>query len=390
MRIVDLFSGAGGLTFGFYYKIKGNRFVRNRKNEIVFANEVSDMAARAFSLNFSDVYLIHDDIENVTIQSLEHDNIAINNIDLVIGGPPCQSYSMVGKRQYDKRAKMYKEYIRLLGILRPKMFIFENVTGLLTMKNDQQKPVINDIKEMFSDILSDGSLSYHINQQVLNAMNYGVPQSRARIFLVGIRSDFDSACWNFPAGAYGLNGRSYLTVCDAISDLPAVQEGEHITQYIVPPSNDFQRLMRGKKQHLTEHYSGIYGEKIRTVIQNIKPGEGKDEFNERVVGGIVPPQYYLTSGYHNTYGRLWWDRPSTTLTNSFSTPSALRCIHPIQDRALTTREGARIQSFPDWFEFFGNKYEKNSQIGNAVPPLLALELAKEVTKCFSRWEIDHG
>ena len=144
--------------------------------------------------------------------------------------------------------------------------------------------------------------------------------------------------------------------------------------------------MRGNCVDLTDHFIGTYGDKIRTVIANVVQGEGKRYFNNLVDKGLLDRKYYLTSGYNNTYGRLWWNRPSTTITNSFGTPSALRCIHPLQDRALSTREGARLQSFPDWFCFCGNKYEKNSQVGNAVPPLLAIELAKQVKKCFKRWE----
>lgn len=388
MNIVDLFSGAGGLTFGFCYKIKKNRFVRNRQNTILFANEYADQAALAFHANFPNIPLIHDDIANITIDTIINMNIDIANIDLVIGGPPCQSYSTVGKRQYDKRAKMYKEYIRLLGILQPKMFIFENVTGLLSMKNDNNEPVLNDIKSMFADILGNGQLSYMIKQEVLNAKNYGVPQSRDRVFIVGIRNDLDNGCWSFPKPHYGEKKGMlpYLTVKDAISDLPPINEGETSEAYILPPQNSYQTLMRNNSLDLDDHFIGTYGDKIRTVIEHVIQGEGKNYINNLVDTGVLDKKYYLTSGYNNTYGRLWWDRPSTTLTNSFGTPSALRCIHPLQNRALSTREGARLQSFPDWFKFFGNKYEKNSQVGNAVPPLLAIELAKEVKKCFKRWE----
>lgn len=388
MNIVDLFSGAGGLTFGFKYRIRKDTFVKNRQNTILFANEYANQTAQAFHNNFPDIPLINDDIANITIESITDMNVDLENIDLVIGGPPCQSYSTVGKRQYDKRAKMYREYIRLLGILKPKMFIFENVTGLLSMKNDNDKPVLDDIKNMFADINGDGQLSYAIKQKVLNAKNYGVPQSRDRVFIVGIRQDLDIDCWEFPKEKYG-DGRGklpYLTVEDAISDLPYLNEGETVNEYTLPPQNAYQALMRGNCVDLTDHFIGTYGDKIRTVIRNVVQGEGKKYFNNLVDEGLLDRKYYLTSGYNNTYGRLWWDRPSTTITNSFGTPSALRCIHPLQDRALSTREGARLQSFPDWFCFCGNKYEKNSQVGNAVPPLLAIELAKQVQRCFKRWE----
>ena len=388
MNIVDLFSGAGGLTFGFQYKVKKDKFVRNRQNKILFANEYASQTAQAFHNNFPDIPLINDDIANITIRSILDMNVDLENIDLVIGGPPCQSYSTVGKRQYDKRARMYREYIRLLGILKPKMFIFENVTGLLSMKNDNDEPVLDDIKNMFSDIYGNKRLSYAIKQKVLNAKNFGVPQSRDRVFIVGIRQDLDISCWEFPKEKYG-DGKGklpYLTVEDAISDLPYLSEGETVTKYTLPPQNAYQALMRGNCVNLADHFIGTYGDKIRTVIRNVVQGEGKRYFNSLIDKGLLDKKYYLTSGYNNTYGRLWWNKPSTTITNSFGTPSALRCIHPLQNRALSTREGARLQSFPDWFCFCGNKYEKNSQVGNAVPPLLAIALAKQVQRCFKRWE----
>ena len=385
MKIVDLFSGVGGLTFGFYYRKRGNQFVRNRKNQFIFANEFSDSAARAFKSNFPDIPMIHEDISNIDKKYLDTYGL-IDDIDLVLGGPPCQSFSMVGKRQYDKRAKMYKEYIRLLSILKPKMFIFENVVGLLTMKNDRGNPVINDIMKMFQNIPKNKDLGYRIEQKTLNSQNYGVPQSRERVFLIGIRNDLDNRYWRFPVETHGNNGKHYLTVKDAISDLPHLEAGESCTEYSIPAQSNYQILMRGNNICLMNHCAGINGEKINTVIKNIEQGQGKEDFNKLVETGILDEKYYLTSGYKNTYARLWWDRPATTLTNSFGTPSSLRCIHPQEDRALSTREGARIQSFPDWFVFLGNKYERNSQIGNAVPPLLALALSKSVDECFKKWE----
>jgi DNA (cytosine-5)-methyltransferase 1 len=388
INIVDLFSGVGGLTFGFCYKIRGNRFVRNRTNNILFANEYDPQAALAFKTNFPKIPLIQDDIANVTVKRLNADNINFDDVDLVIGGPPCQSYSTVGKRQYDKRAEMYREYIRLLSFLRPKMFIFENVTGLLSMKNKSNRPVLEDIKNMFTNIAHDNKLGYTVIQKILNAKDFGVPQSRDRLFIVGIRQDLDCQYWRFPSKKFGTDDGMlpYLTVENAISDLPELEEGQSVNEYMLESQNDYQSLMRFNSNELIDHCIGNYGDKIKTVIAHVVQGEGREYINNLVATGALDKRYYLTSGYHNTYGRLWWDRPSTTITNSFATPSALRCIHPLQNRALSTREGARLQSFPDWIKFFGNKYEKNSQVGNAVPPLLAIELAKNVKCCFRKWE----
>ena len=377
-NVIDLFSGAGGLTYGFSHRIENNTFVQDDFFNFLFANEYDHQAAKAFSANFPQINLIEGDIADINQDFLRKKNININvPVDLIIGGPPCQSYSTVGKRQYDQRAKMYREYMRMLRIFRPSVFIFENVTGMLTMKNDSGTPVIDDIKNSFKTI--DGDLGYKLFVETLNAKDFGVPQSRERVFIVGFRKDIDYQ-WTFPLPTHGRkrNLHNYVKISEAISDLPCVKCGQKKSNYKTQPQTDYERLMRGDSQILEDHECGIYGEKISAVIKVVKQGEGRFFINELVEKGELPRKYYLTSGYKNTYGRLWWDRPSTTITNSLGTPSALRCIHPFQNRALTTREGARLQSMPDTMHFFGNKHERNSQVGNAVPPLLAMALANKM------------
>ncbi len=403
MRIVDLFSGAGGLTFGFYYRIRQNTFVRNRKNSFIFANEFDSHAARAFSLNYPDIRMLAQDIKTLdetTIKNL----IGNDPVDLIIGGPPCQSFSTVGQRVYDEKAMMYKEYFRVLSIVRPKMFLFENVKGILSMKEtfyktdengdivyaitknketgrERKRPVVDHygryvikiIEEKFANI-SEG-FGYNIVKETLNAVDFGVPENRERVFIVGIRKDLDIK-WEFPTS----RDARKLTIREAISDLPPVGEGEVITEYDLPAQNLYQQLMRCNSNEITHHYCGEYGEKIRTVIENVQQGQGKNDFNRLIEQGVVDAKYKLTSGYANTYGRLVENQPCTTITNNMTTPSGLRCIHYNQNRALTPREGARIQSFPDWFQFDGNKANITTQIGNAVPPLLSISLAKQIER----------
>lgn len=401
MRIIDLFSGAGGLTFGFYYRIKNNTFVRNRKNSFVFANEFDSHAAKAFSLNYPDIKMLAQDIKTLDASSIKK-MIGEEPVDLIIGGPPCQSFSTVGQRVYDEKAMMYEEYLRILSIVRPKMFLFENVKGILSMKEtfyktdkngaiiytttknketgrERKKPVIDHYGRLVMDIIEerfaniDGDFGYNIVKKTLNAVDFGVPENRERVFIVGIRKDLNIN-WKFPTPAEC----NKVTIKDAISDFPQVGEKGNITQYNILPQNAYQQLMRKGCQTITHHYCGEYGEKIRTVIKNVKQGEGKEDFNKLVEQGLVDRKYKLTSGYANTYGRLVENQPCTTITNNMTTPSGLRCIHYEQDRALTPREGARIQSFPDWFQFEGDKTNVTTQIGNAVPPLLAIALAKQI------------
>lgn len=403
MKIVDLFSGAGGLTFGFYYKLVDGEF-RRTNNEFIFANEFSVAAAKAFEKNFPDI-----NMQNIDIRELTEDKIdtliGSSSIDLIVGGPPCQSFSTVGQRRFDDKAKLYEEYLRILKIVRPKMFLFENVKGLLSMrevfyKTDdngdikyieekigrygktviKKKPIITgygdliieQIKKQFAEI--DTDFGYDIDYQVLNAVDFGVPQYRERVFIIGTRKDLKlNWDWNFDQ-----KKSNKITIKEAISDLPVIGEDETKTDYIELPQNDYQSLMRKNSGSITQHFCGHYGDKIRTVIKNVKQGQGKNDFNALVDKGIISEEYRLTSGYNNTYGRLVANQPSTTITNNLCTPSGLRCIHYNQDRTLTPREGARIQSFPDWFEFYGTRTDVTKQIGNAVPPLLAMAVAQKI------------
>lgn len=372
MRIVDLFSGAGGLTFGFYYNKENNRFVRNENCNIIFANEYDCAAADSFRINFPDINMLNQDVKELTEEQVRG-LIGEEEVDLIIGGPPCQSYSTIGRRVYDDKAKLYNEYYRMLSIIRPRMFLFENVKGLLSMKDEEGNLVIDNIQNMFANINEE--LGYNIVYDTIDAVDYGVPQHRERVFIIGIRDDLDIE-WDFN----DLEMEPVqLTLEEAISDLPHIASGEDIHVYGNElPENDYQRLMRGDNTELSAHFLAVYGDKIQTIMNNVIQGEGKDYINRLVDQGILGEQYRLTSGYKNTYGRLYANQPCTTITNNMSTPSGLRCIHYEQNRALTPREGARVQSFPDWFQFTGNKREIKTQIGNAVPPLLAMKFAERL------------
>ena len=383
IKVVDLFSGAGGLTYGFQKKIHRNRFVDNNSFQILMANEVDSDASFAFKMNFPEIPLLEMTIEKLTPSYLRANKIDVSDVDLIIGGPPCQSYSTVGKRQYDARATMYEEYRRLLSFIQPKVFIFENVTGLKTMKNNEGKPVIEDIVQAFSNFEDfKTELGYNLNVETLNSKYYGVPQSRERVFLVGVRKDLEiKHPWEFPQKKI-VKERNCLTVEDAIGDLPSLENGETKDSYCLKPNKRYQYLMRGNSKVLRNHVNGLNGERMLKIMAAVSQGEGKRHINEQVKNGILDEELYLTSGYDNTYGRLWWNQPSTTITNSMTTPSSLRCIHPLQNRAISPREGARIQSFPDSFIFSGSKEKITSQIGNAVPPILAIAIAEEIERFF--------
>ena len=164
--------------------------------------------------------------------------------------------------------------------------------------------------------------------------------------------------------------KPYLTLGQAISDLPFIQSGETATSYSLSTQNDFQELMRkNSPQILVDHVAPKNNQKLIDLMKQLPDGGTPLDLPE-----IMRPK----SGFANTYSKLWWDKPSTTITRNLSTPSSSRCIHPKAPRPLTTREGARIQTFPDNYIFYGSRCDKNLQIGNAVPPFLSIALTKAI------------
>ena len=344
----------------------------------MFANEYDRKAAEAYRANYPDVNMRCCDIKQLTDEEV-HQMIGENTIDLLIGGPPCQSFSTVGKRQFDDKAKLYTEYLRMLRTVYPKMFLFENVKGILSMyeqvpdlnedgsvkidENGKEKTkngrlIMDILKEEFDNIGESGYAI--IGQETLDAQYYGIPQHRERVFIIGVRKDLmANAKWQYPSKTHGKDRKPVLTIKDAISDLPALAEGESKQDYTTTPQNEYQRRMRGDCTQLTHHYCGTHNEKLRKIIAAVPQGKGKSYINELVKKGKLPAFCELTSGYENTYGRLEENEPSTTITNNMCTPSALRCIHYGQNRELSPREGARIQSFPDWYTFVGERGNVN-------------------------------
>lgn len=353
-NIMDLFAGVGGLTYGFS-KIPEFR--------IVAANEVDRDIARAYSLNHRDVKMINRDINELTEACLR-DILGDIRIDIVVGGPPCQSYSTLGKRRLDDRANLFLEYKRVLGILQPRAFVFENVTGILSMN---KKALFKEVQREFSE------LGYQLKYQVLNAVDYGVPQQRERVILVGFRGENR---FEYPTPTHGEGRKPYVTLRDALGDLPALRSGQTGAGYDRAADNEFLRWVRANAgEKLTEHSAPKNGKHLIRIMETLQDGQSKDDLPEEIRPG---------SGYGNTYAKLWWDRPSTTITRNFACPSSSRCIHPRDSRAMTIREGARLQSFPDDYLFYGPDGKKRLEIGNAVPPLLSMAIAEKMLEAMQK------
>lgn len=347
-NIVDLFAGVGGLSYGFS---KLPQF------DIIAASEIEKDISAAYTLNHPNVKMLNCDINLLTEEMLES-VLKGRKVDIVIGGPPCQSYSTLGKRRMDDRANLFMQYKRVLKILQPKAFVFENVVGLLSMDKGN---LFKQIRQEFEE------LGYKLQHKVLDAVNYGVPQHRERVILVGFK---DENNFIYPEPTHGEGLKPYVTLKDAIGDLPVLKSGETKNAYSGDITNEFLSFVRNNSSDvLEEHSAPKNGEHLVRIMEALGDGQSKDD---------LPDEIRPKSGYGNTYAKLWWERPSTTITRNFACPSSSRCIHPRDSRAMSIREGARLQSFPDDYKFYGSDGMKRLEIGNAVPPLLSMAIAKQM------------
>ncbi|KKP77763.1 MAG: hypothetical protein A2271_02130 [Candidatus Moranbacteria bacterium RIFOXYA12_FULL_35_19] len=365
LKVIDLFCGVGGLSYGFAH---------NDDFEIVVANEILPNMAIAYSLNHPAVKVYTEDIRYFNAKKVEKDlGMKPNEVDIIIGGPPCQAYSTVGKRLIDDpRGKLFQEYYRVLKEFNPKLFLFENVRGLLSMQNGE---LLKTIISLFE------SLGYAVQFKVLNAADYGAPQLRERVVIIGskLKSKFQypeqtHKNKNEKKNLFEKKLKPYLTLEEAISDLPFIKTNEESFEYATESKNEFQKLMRkNAPEKVMDHNAPKNNEKLVKIMELLPDGGTPED---------LPENLRPTSGFKNTYCRLWWKRPTPTITRNLSTPSSSRCIHPRAPRPLTTREGARIQCFPDNYKFFGSRSDKNLQIGNAVPTFLSNALAKSILENF--------
>ncbi|MCF6261977.1 MAG: DNA cytosine methyltransferase [Xanthomonadales bacterium] len=352
---IELFSGAGGLSIG----------LERAGFNIVLANEIENDFSESFRLNHGHTKMICDDIHNISFAK-ELGNLGVSKVDLVSGGPPCQGFSTVGSKNIkDSRNSLFYEYLRAVAEVDPSYIIFENVAGFKTMYNGSAFRTLE--KEL--DLLG-----YATASSILEASDYGLPQVRKRTIVVGWKKNLPSV--QLPAATHfdGKNIFNFpdkLTIMDAISDLPTLLANQSKYKYKCKAKNEYQRSIRGASKDLTEHNSSNYGAKMLEILSLIPAGGAIKDLPQR----LRPKSYFA-----NTYARLLPDSPSPTITRNFGTPSSSRCVHPFQNRALSTREGARLQGFPDSYEFSGSKTSKNLQIGNAVPPIFGEVIAKEIIK----------
>lgn len=343
---LDLFSGAGGLSFGL--ELAGI--------DIVLANDFDPVFCDTYAINHPSTKLLRADIRELNFKT-EIRNVGFEFIDLVCGGPPCQGFSTVGKKDFnDDRNSLFREFIRVVRETSPKFVVFENVSGFMTMYDGFAYKVLT---------LELGAMGYSLSASVLDIADYGLPQRRKRAIVLGCRG---SVC-NLPIVTHD----KHLTIMDAIGDLPSLVPGESSDKYLCDSQTEYQSEMRVGSLGLTEHNASKYGAKMLEILTNIPAGGSLSDLPDH-----LRPKF----AFANTYARLFPDRPSPTITRNFGTPSSSRCVHPYGNRALSTREGARLQGFPDRYIFCGSKTSKNLQIGNSVPPILGRVIGEVIkTHC---------
>ncbi len=371
-KVLDLFCGAGGMSLGF----------RMAGCTILGGIEFEKWPAETHKNNFPDSVF---DLGAVDIRDVEPDSLGLKpgDVDILIGGPPCQGFSIVGRskirhlgqeRERDTKNRLYRQYIKFLEFFQPKFFVIENVDGMKTFKKQKFLP----------DVISElENVGYTVNAEILTATDYGVPQVRHRLFIIGRRNDLPHLQILFPKAVTTVP----VTVDEAIGDLRALKakvlqpssksrlgnsgakhEDRPITYKVERPANAYQRLMRsGNGPTVMNHICRGHNEKDLAIFKKLKQGGKYIDLPKK-------DRRYRDDIFKDKYRKLKGCDPSWTLTAHMQR-DCLAYIHPHQKRSLSTREAARIQSFPDKFVFAGPLTKVFRQIGNAVPPLMAMHVA---------------
>ncbi len=364
LTAIDLFCGAGGLSEGF----------RQAGFHVVAGQDFDDKAGLTFASTHHGAEFIGGPIQNVSSTDLlKAGGLKRGELDVLIGGPPCQGYSVYNHQrgESDPRAGLFREYLRILDGLRPKWLVMENVTGITSIAGGA---IVEEIKSGMRE------LGYRVEMQVLKAEQYGVPQERRRVFFIGTRLDSPIL---FPLPTHGDGLLKYVTVWDAISDLPKLKNGDNVDglPYSTKPQNSYQAILRGDRTIVKNHSSPKLAEVNEQRMRHIPPGGSWRD----IPFDLLPTGMKLAkrSDHTKRYGRpRKTDLACTILTKCDVHWGAY--IHPVENRAFTVREAARLQSFPDSFVFCGSRTEQYVQVGNAVPPLLGKAIAETVRNSLSK------
>lgn len=378
IKIIDLFCGTGGFSKGFENSTSGDF-------RVVLGVDIRRDSLATFAANHDGARALDEDVQMIDWpETRERLGLKRGELGVVIGGPPCQGFSSIrphrSRNVDDPRNHLFHSFASCVEAFRPRTFVMENVIGLATHHGGRD---IAAIEESFARI------GYECDWKILNAAHFGVPQRRERLIMVGFEKG-GRFHWPEPTHAsnhstIGYRDRSRMlrpesgglfrdtlslkpaiSVMDAIGDLPSVKPGREATEYDRPATTSFQRARRRRCKRLTWHNATAHRGHMLEIIRHSGPN----------ISHV--PKHLVTSGFSSCYSRLAGDEPSVTITVNFVHPASNRCIHPVEDRALTPREGARLQSFDDTFRFVGSRTQIVKQIGNAVPPLLGTVVANAI------------
>jgi len=342
-NVIDLFCGAGGLSYGF----------EQAGFNILLGIDNDAKALETFRKNHKGARTICGDITKINKEQVI-EIIGDKKIDLIVGGPPCQGFSLSGPRNFnDPRNSLYLSYIRLVEQIKPKMFVIENVPGLVALFGGQIK---DNIIQTFT------KLGYTVQYKILHSEDYGVPQKRTRVIFVGTS---DGISFSYPE-----KQKRVVTCKEALSDLPPLPDndylGDTIQDYPGEPENRYQQIMRKGSSKIYNHIAAHHQERVKKTIALVPPGKNYKS---------LPEDIKADQHFHVAWTRFPDNEPAPTIDTGHR-----HHFHYLYNRVPTVRECARIQSFPDRFIFIGNKTQQFRQVGNAVPPLMAQAIAEEVLK----------
>lgn len=380
---VDIFAAPGGLSLGF--KMAGFN--------VLAAVDVDSYGLETYCYNFPEVKVLCRDVKTLNGQELLVSiGLSKGEIDVMGGGPPCQGFSTVGRVKIaslvrsgawelqngnprlidDPRNLLYKEFIRLVRDCAPKFFVMENVKGMTSYRNGK---LMEEIRKDFE------MAGYNVDYKLLDAANFGVPQHRKRVFFIGNRLGLRNP---FPeAQQTSSNQRNFISVWDAIGDLPTLRagNGQEIMNYNKGSFHPYQDWARTGSSYVYNHVARPHTLRDIKTFKQMRPGSK---------WGDLPHEYRKLYGYrddifHDKFKRLWKrEKPAWTITAHLCKDGYVY-IHPTQSRTITVREAARLQSFPDWFIFKGSRTSQFKQVGNAVPPLLAKTVALSIKKALEEF-----
>lgn len=346
-RVLDLFSGAGGFSYGID---------KNPHFKTLLALDLNETALKTFKYNMPESETVIGDITDSNVKKIIIKKSKKLNINMIIGGPPCQGFSLKGKKLglADHRNYLFKEYLNIVEKINPEIFIIENVKTILSTSAGWFK---NQILEKIKQ------LGYFVDYGVLIASDFGVPQIRQRAVFI--------CCKNKKISLPNPTVKNVVTVRDAISDLAYLNSGEGSVEqeYITQADTDYQKFMRIGSTKLYNHKASNHAQIAIKKLEMIPPECGKEYLPQELLGN---------QKFSGTWGRLKWDFPSPTIDTRFDACSNGTNNHPFLNRAITPREAARLQSFDDKFVFLGPKVAIRQQIGNAVPPLIAKAIADTI------------